>query len=220
MLEQEFQLKTNIPCKVVTKKGMIIAGSKIVSIDENKIKFDNHNQTEVDISDILSIKYMEEAMAILEEKKKKAYAFKVRREKEEQEAKVRLMWKWSLIIFATFVVVIGIAMNVKTVDEKIDNKVQTTNLNQNLEEIVSGKFSQIKEGMTLEEINKLMEIDGELIGESTEGGIHYESYSWGFGKTENINYQVTCDFENGKSTVWGVMDSKGFRNSLGESTSD
>jgi hypothetical protein len=203
-LEQEIKVKTNIPCYIVTKKGMKISKTRIVSVDENKIKLDDFDRTVIEISDILSIEYMDEHLAFLEDQKKKEYSTRVQRNKVKQE--VASLWKWILIILVSVVAVIIIVMNMRVEDGP----------DQNLDKVVNEKYEQIIEGMTIEEVNQLMGFDGELQGESTENGIHYETYKWDFAETGNFYYSVSCDFENGKAAVSLVQDSKGMRNSLGD----
>ncbi|MFJ5716929.1 hypothetical protein [Neobacillus sp. NPDC093127] len=210
-MSKEIEIKTHIPCKLETSKGMKIIGSKIVYIDNEKIRFDDFDRTEVYISEIRSIEYMDIGLAYSEEQKKRKYAATVQKEKVDEVT--NHWWTWGIVGLIALILVIVVATNVKVVDdEKANSEVQASNPKQ--DQIVNEKYDSIHKGMTLEELNQHMGLEGRLEGESTENGIHYEGYRWEFDKDGNI--YIACTLENGKSSEWSMNDIKKFRNSLGD----
>lgn len=210
-LSKEIEIKTNVPCKIKTTKGMIIAGSKIVYADNVKIRFDDYDRTEVAINEILSIEYTDIQPGNLQVQQLRENAETYQEEKVENQ--IKRLWKWGVLGLIALILVIIVATNVKVVDdEKTNGGVQLSNHEQ--EKIANKNYDDIHKGMTLEELNLLIGFEGEFEGESTENGVRYEGYRWYFDKEEKIS--IGCTLENGKSSVWGITDSKGFRNSLGD----
>lgn len=61
------------------------------------------------------------------------------------------------------------------------------------------EYEQMKVGMSIEEIDQIIGFEGELLGETTENGVTYETYQWKLNKDATIG----ADFENGKLVLKG-----------------